>query len=99
MVIVTNVTYPPESSEDMGKRFLEAPQIPDFMTRRGPYFSSDLEKGILGLSIWELDNSKISEATEFLGNYMAIFFGVAGFRYEIKSFLEVQEALKLIGMG
>lgn len=36
---------------------------------------------------------------EFLGNYMAGFFGVPGFAYEIKPFFEIEEALKMIGMG
>jgi len=99
MVIVSTTTYPPESAEEMAKRFLEAPEIPDFMTRRGPYFNSNIEKGIFSLSIWELDKSKVPDGTEYLGNYMAIFFGVPGFKYEIKSFLEIQEALNLIGMG
>ena len=99
MVIVTNITYPTESTEDIAKRFLEAPQAPDFMTRRGPYINSTLKDGILALSIWELEKSKMAEGQEFLVNYMTNFFGVSGFKYEITTFLEVQEALKTIGMG
>jgi hypothetical protein len=99
MVIVTNISYPSENAPDMAKRFLEAPQIPDYMTKRGPYFYSTLNDGIIGLSVYELDKSKIPEGTEFLGNYMATYFGVPGFTYEIKTFFEVQEALKMIGMG
>lgn len=30
---------------------------------------------------------------------MTIFFGVSGFRYEYKPFMEIEEALKTIGMG
>ena len=99
MVIVTNISYPTESTQDIAKRFLEAPQIPDFMTKKGPYFNSSLNDGILGLSIYELDKSKLGEGYEFLGNYMAIFFGVPGFKYEFKAFMDVEEALKMIGMG
>lgn len=99
MVIVTNITYPTESTEDIAKRFLEAPHAPDFMTRRGPYINATLKEGIIALSIWELDNSKLAEGNEFIANYMTHFFGVPGFRYEFKSFLEIQEALKTIGMG
>jgi hypothetical protein len=99
MVIVTNVTYPPESAEAIAKRFLEAPQVPDYLTRKGPYVDATLENGITVFSIWEMDGSKQQEAGEFIRNYMAIFFGVPGFRYEIKQMLEVHEALKMIGMG
>lgn len=98
MIIVSTVYYPPESASEMAKRFLEIPQLPDFMTRRGPYFQSDLNKGIVGFSIYELEKSKIAEGKEFIGNSMAIYFGVPGFKYEIKDFLETAEALKMIGM-
>jgi hypothetical protein len=99
MVIVSNISYPPESAKDIAKRFLEAPQVPDFMTRKGPYINSTMDKGITTLSVYELDKSKLGEASEFLGNYMAIFFGVPGFKYEFKAFMDVEEGLKMIGMG
>ena len=99
MVIVTNICYPAENSPDMAKRFLEAPQAPDFLTKRGPYFYATLKGGITGMTIYELDKSKVAEGTEFLGNYMATYFGVPGFKYEIRTLFEVEEALKMIGMG
>ncbi len=99
MVIILNISYPPESAQDIAKRFLEAPQVPEFMNRKGPYINSTLETGILTLSVYELDKSRMGEAYEFLGNYMAIFFGVAGFKYEFKPFMDVEEGLKMIGMG
>ena len=99
MVIIVNLSYPSESAKDIAKRFLEAPPIPAFMTRRGPYINSNLRDGITTLSVYELDKSRLAEGYEFLGDYMAIFFGVNGFKYEIKPFLDVDEALKMIGMG
>lgn len=98
MVIVSKISYPPESAQDMAKRFLEAPQMPDFLTRKGPYINSTMEKGIGTLSIYELDKSKLAEGYEFIGNYMTIFFGVPGFKYEVKASFEIEEALKMIGM-
>ena len=99
MVIVSTLSYPTENAKDIAKRFLEAPQIPDFIIRKGPYINSTIDKGITTLSVYELDKSKLGEAYEFLGNYMAIFFGVPGFKYEYKPFMDVEEALKTIGMG
>lgn len=99
MVIISNLSYPPESANDIAKRFLEAPQLPDYLVRRGPYITSSADKGIQTVSIYECDKSKMPETYEFLGNYMATFFGVPGFRYEYKPFMEVAEALKMIGMG
>jgi hypothetical protein len=99
MVIITNITYPPESAQDMANRFLEAPQLPDFMTRKGPYISSNLSAGVLTTSLYELDNSRLAEGMEFLGNYLTAFFGISGYKYEIKTFFAIEEALKMIGIG
>ena len=99
MVIITQISYPPESANDIAKRFLEAPQLPDFMSRKGPYISSDMDRGILTMSLFELEKSKTGEGLEALGNYYAAFFGVPGFKYTIKPFFDVDEALKMIGMG
>ena len=82
----------------MAKRFLEAPQIPDFLVRKGPYVSSRASDGIFVVSLFELDNANLAAGLEFLGTYHAIFYGIPGFKYEFKPFFNVEEALKVIGM-
>ena len=37
MVIISDVSFPQESANAVGKRFLELPPVPDFMTLQGPY--------------------------------------------------------------
>jgi hypothetical protein len=98
MVIVSQLSYPPESANQIAKRFIEAPPLPAYMTLMGPYVNSELSQGIRTLSIYELDNSKLAEGTAFVADYMATFFGVPGFTYSIRHYLEVEEALKLLGM-
>ena len=99
MVIISQLSYPPESAQVIAQRFLEAPQLPDYLSRKGPYINTTLDKGIITLSIFELDKSKLGEGTEAIGNYYATFFGVPGFKYEITPFFEINEGLKMIGMG
>mgnify|MGYP001547118381 FL=1 len=98
MVIITKSSYPPESAQEMAKKFLEAPQIPTYLSRKGPYVSSNLSDGITIAAYYELDNSKLAEGMNFIGNYYAMFFGVPGFKYEITPHFEIMEALKMIGM-
>lgn len=98
MVIIGRMYYPTDSTQEMAKRFLEAPQIPDFMNRKGPYVGSSLEEGISIVALYELDNAKLAEGMDFVANYYAMFFGVPGFKYEIIPHFEVAEALKMIGM-
>jgi hypothetical protein len=99
MVIITTVAYPAESAKDMAERFLNGPAIPEYMTRKGPYISSNLDDGIVASSIFDLDKSKLADGLEFLASYMAGFFGVPGFIYKIRPSFEVEEALPMIGMG
>ncbi len=99
MVIITQIAYPPTSVQDMAKRFLEAPQAPEFMSRRGPFITASKTEGIQSFSLWELDNSRLAEGLKFRGSYMAIFFEVPGFTYEIRPYFHIDEALAMLGMG
>ncbi len=99
MVIVSKASYPTESSREMAARFLEAPQIPDFIIRKGPYVTANTSEGIHVMMISELENSRLAEGLEFTASYMTHFYGVPGFKYEMKPYFEVEEALKLLGMG
>ena len=98
MIIASSILYPPESANEIAKRFLETPAIPDYMTKKGPYINSSIGEGITTISFYELDRSKFADGYEFLGNYMATFFGIPGFKYEIRPYFEVEEAMKMVGM-
>jgi hypothetical protein len=99
MVIIGMISFPTESSKEMGKRFMEIPPLPTYITRKGPYFSSELGVGIKAMSIFECDPSKMAEAIEYVGNYYAHFIGVPGFTYTIGTWFEVKEAFKMIGLA
>ncbi len=99
MVIVAQMSYPPESATEMAKRFLEAPQIPEFLNRNGPYVGANLTDGISIVVVYELDNANLADGMSFIANYYTMFFGVPGFKYEIKPHFDVMEGLKMLGMG
>jgi hypothetical protein len=97
MVIITHVIYPSEGARAMAERFLDAPELPDYMTKKGPYVTSNLE-GILLTSLYEFENERLADGFKFLGDYMAIYFGVPGFSFEIIPYFEIKEGLSMIGM-
>ena len=100
MVIIASVAYPPESVNEIAARFVEMPPLPDYITLRGPYISSLKGEGVQTISLYEFeDQSKLAEALAFVGSRMVTYYGVPGFTYSVFPWLEVQEALKLIGMG
>lgn len=99
MIIITSITYPTESTQQMAKRFLEAPALPDYLIRKGPFVSASREQGVKTISFYELDNAMIADGIQAISNYMATFFGIPGFKYEVTPYLEIAEALKVIGMA
>lgn len=99
MVIIGDISFPQESASDVGKRFLELPPVPDFMTLKGPYIKGKKEYGIQALEIYELDNSKVAEGLEFVTSRCVSYFGIEGYIYEINVYFEATEALNMIGLG
>ena len=99
MVIVTNITFPTESAKQVGECFLKVPPLPDYMTRKGPYISSNNIDGVKSLSIYELDNARLADGMIVLGEYMTGFFDVPGFAYEVKAYTEIEEGLKMVGLA
>ena len=99
MVIIGDMAFPQESANDIGKRFLELPPLPNYMTLKGPYIKGKKKGGIQVLEIYELDKSKVAEGIEFVTNRCVNYFGIPGYTYEINVFFEATEALKMIGLG
>jgi hypothetical protein len=98
MILITNVTYPAESARDIAKRYLTAPVLPSFLKKHGPYVTTSIENGINSITFYELDNSRLAQGIQILGDNMAVYFGVPGFAYDIKPYFELEEGLKMIGM-
>ena len=99
MVTIGMISFPTESSKEMGKLFMKIPPLPTYITKKGPYFSGELGVGIKAISIFEYDPSKMAEAIEFVGNYYATYIGVPGYTYTVGTWQEAMEALKMIGLA
>ena len=99
MVIIGTNSFPPESANEIGKRFLELPPLPDYLTMKGPYVHGMMEGGIQGVEVFELDKAKLAEGVEYVTNRYVTYFGIPGFRYAIAPYFEAQEALQMIGLA
>ena len=66
---------------------------------KGPYVSGEVGAGIKAIILYEYDQSKTKEAMEYVGSRLAKYFGVPGFTYSVNIWLEVNEALKMIGLA
>jgi hypothetical protein len=99
MVIIGIMSYPPESANEMAKRLLAQPALPPYITMKGHYIGGEVREGIQSISIYEFDDSKFSEANEFVAARITRYFGVPGLTYSMHPWLEVKQALTAIGMG
>ena len=99
MVIIGILSYPPESSKEMAKRFLEQPPLPAHITMKGPYFSAEVGVGMKSIVIYEFHQSEFSDVNQFIITRFTKYYGVPGFTYSVNTWLEAKEALKAIGMG
>ena len=98
MIIISNVTYPPESAREIAKRFLTAPALPGFLEKKGPYISTSRTEGVHSLTLYELDNSRLAEGLQAIGDSLAVYIGVPGYSYDILPYYETEEGLRMIGM-
>ena len=53
---------------------------------------------IKGITVFEVDNSRLSEALIDVGNYYVRFMDIHGFTYSTDVCYEAQEALEMIGL-
>jgi hypothetical protein len=98
VVIISNVTYPPESTKEIAKRYLKAPVLPDYLNKKGPYVSASKREGMNSITYYELDNARLAEGLKAIGESLAIYFGVPGYKYDLNPYFELEEGLEILGL-
>ena len=98
MIIIAFASYPPESARDMGTRFVELSPVPEFITREGPYMYADGNEGIKAVSLFKFDRSRAAEALTFVNEQHAVFYGIEGYRYDIRVCAGAEIAMKMSGL-
>ncbi|WP_022667251.1 hypothetical protein [Desulfospira joergensenii] len=98
MIIISNVTYPPESTREIANRYLKAPALPDYIKKKGPYISAGQESGMHSITYYELENHRLAEGLQAIADSLAVYFGVPGYRYDIKPYFELEEGLSILGL-
>ncbi len=98
MVIISDVTYPPESTREIAKRYLKAPVLPSFLTKKGPYIAPSVKDGMHSITYYEVENNRLAEGLQAIGESLAIYFGVPGYKYEIKPYFELEEGLNILNL-
>ena len=98
MVIISNVSYPPESTKEIAKRYLKAPVLPDYLNKKGPYVSASRDGGMNSITFYELENDRLADGLKAIAESLSIYFGVPGYHYDLKPYFELEEGLDILGL-
>ncbi|NVM30664.1 MAG: hypothetical protein HWN65_17625 [Candidatus Helarchaeota archaeon] len=102
MYIVVRIRYPNDLAPEVGKKYLEVMQkYPDDPALGEPTVLAAVrstQRGITVISMSKVKKGKTDEALAYAWKRMVEFNDIKGFRYTVETWLEVTEALKLIGM-
>ncbi len=98
MIIVGTIKFTPETATDIGKRFMELAPVPDHMKLIGPFIRSKAD-GIHGMEIFEVEESKLSLAVDYVSNRYITYYGIPGFKAYTEIYYSAQEALKMVGLA
>jgi len=100
MYIIVKSLYPNDKAKEVTKVYVnmltkypdDASVNPPVLVVRGTF------QGIETINTQEVKKGKLDDAMALTVNRMVMFHDIPGFRYSIKSYLSVEEAIKAIGM-
>ena len=79
MVIKCTFSIPLESTRDYARQLVELPPLPEYINKRGPYIKGNGGAGNQIITIYEFDQSKLSEAWENISKQVDAFRRIPGF--------------------
>jgi len=102
VLIMVTSWYPPTKATEVAKKYIEVMQkIPEDPSIAEPLVTvgvSSGKDGIEVISIGDVRKGKYEQALNLTARRMVMFFGIEGYRYEIKTLLTLEEAMPLIGL-
>lgn len=100
--IISFAWYPPSQANTVGQRYLELLQkypVISSIKRIVPAAVSSTKDGIEVMIVDEVKREDLGEANEYVSQFLTDFRDIEGFRYNIRTFSTVSEALGYVGMG
>ena len=101
VLIITTAWYPPGKANEAGKKFLEVfkkyppdPSIDKTITLAVKMTKEDIK--VIGIS--EVVKGKYEEALARITKSNQEYTSIEGFRYKMETFMDISEAMKIIGM-
>ena len=94
MIIIGSSSHPLQSNDQVVKRMVEIPRLPEYIKGKGNYSYATQEGGIESIQIYEFDSSKAEQALWDITQPFGNFYDVPGYRYELKFAVKAREAMQ-----
>jgi hypothetical protein len=102
MYILTTSIYPNDKATEVAKMYgtmmTKYPDDASLGNRVVPVAVRVTLQGIKVITVTEIKKGKLEDAMTFITNRLAMFMNIPGYRYSIKTLMNLEEALKSIGM-
>jgi len=103
VLIMVTSWYPLNKVTEVAEKYIEVmqkiPEDPSIAEPLVPVGVSSGRDGIEVISIANVRKGKCEEAMNLALRRMVMFFGIEGYRYEIKTLQTLEEAMPLIGLS
>jgi hypothetical protein len=101
--MIARTWYPPNKSDEIAKKYLEVMEKypPDESIAKTvvPAAVKSSQEGLESIMIDEVERAKVGDAYKRAISMMIEFRNIEGFRYEVKIWSTVVEALDVMGLG
>jgi len=88
MIIILEIIYSLESSEELAKRISELPPLPSCICLKGPYARFISKNRIKSISIYEFDEADFFNAYQYITKRVSTGESMAGFSYNTRIWYE-----------
>jgi hypothetical protein len=102
MYIIVTSLYPNDKAKEVADIFVKAmtkyPPDANLGTPIVPVAVLTTLEGIKTINISEVNKGKLEDALAFAANRLAMFSEIQGYRYKVETYMNLEEAMKTIGM-
>lgn len=101
MYIIVTSTYPNNKAKEVADMFLKVmTKYPPDINLGTPVVPAAIRttlQGVKTLNISEIKKGKLEEALAFASKRLAMFNDIEGYRYTVKTYMNLEEAMQTIG--
>ena len=96
MIFMLTAWYPYPKTEEVTKKTISAPQLPDYIKKWQVFGTPDGNNGMKVYNLIMVEKTKSDEALIFISKVQSEFTDIDGYVWKIEPCMGVQDALKVL---